>query len=279
MTKYSLLAIMFSLINYSCENSNSFEIKSNVSKSQFAELSSLNQYRGYGISGVISIDISLLEFGIKYEAKGDNKNSASCEILITKSGNKNIIRTIEMSRSKLFSKIFTHKVSERILEDSELKEIFKRFKDCEELPINVSAENPCMHDTYYSIQIKNKESYWTTKWCSNHTFRYSQEFADYKKKIQYFENLLLDLGGVSPTKKMIVIDDIPNNDSLRIQAYPTYGLRILNAKYEFDNDSMRKDRDGIGEITLHPRDTLNLKKRLKVYEIRKDRSIHEILDE
>jgi len=254
-------------------------MKSNVSKSEFVELSSRNKIISYGIPNVNSLDISVIDFGIKYEARGYGKNSASCEILIMKCGNQNIIRTIEMSRSKSFSKIFTHKISERILEKSELDQILDRFKDCEELPNNISVENPCMHDTYFNIQIRNKESYWMTKWCSNHTYKYSNEYADYKKKIQNFENLLLNMGNVSPTKKMIVIDDIPNNDSLRIQAFPTYGIRILNAKYEFDNTSIQTDQDGIGEIILHPRDTLNLKNRLRVYEIRKDRSIHEILDE
>jgi len=279
MFKSLILIIVLSLISLSCKNANGFDMTSNVSKSEFVELSSINQFIGYGIPNVNSLDISILDFGIKYEARGYGKNSASCEILIMKCGNQNIIRTIEMSRSKSFSKIFTHKVSERILEISELDQILERFKDCEELPNNISVENPCLHDTYFNIQIRNKESYWMTKWCSNHTYKYSNEYADYKKLIQNFENLLLDMGNVSPTKKMVVIDDIPNNDSLRIKAFPTYGLRVLNAKYEFDNTSILPDRDGVGEITLHPKDTLNLKNRLKVYEIRKDRSIHEILDE
>ncbi len=272
MSKFFILVIGCILICFSCRNSNSFEIKSNVSADEFKE-----KIRYSNIQNVKTLDVSKLDFGIMYRATG--YGTANCVIQIIRSGDHYIIKTIEMSRSKAFSKHFVQKVYERILTNKELSLVLSKFKECEHLPVNISIENPCMHESYFDIQIKSGNNFWGTKWCSIHTYKHSKKYVGYKGKIQSLESLLLELAEVTPSKRMLVINEMNNNDSLKVEAFITYGLKAYSTKCEFDKQPIYTNNNGVGQMKIHPKDTTNWKSRLDVYEIRKDRSIHLVSEE
>jgi len=238
MNKFLSLLIAFTIMLNSCQiTSDEINIKPNISSEDF-----IKESNRYQISNVETLNLSNVDFGIKYEAKGVDRLSANCIIQILKIENEYLIRSIEISRNKEFSKTFTHNIKERILQKEEFEKLILKFKECENIPSYIPNINSCMHDTFYTIQFKENKNHWMTRWCS---ILYTDD-SKFKLKIFELENLLLDMAEVTPTKRMAIINNIRSNDSLKIEAYPTYGLRLLDAEYEFDKIPMKKNKDGIG---------------------------------